>query len=47
MIEILEKKGYTYKTSDGVYFDTAKFKDYNKLSHLDLETLKEGARVEQ
>lgn len=47
MIEDLEKKGYTYKTSDGVYFDTSKFKDYTKLSHLDLETLKEGARVEK
>lgn len=46
MIEELEKKGYTYKTSDGIYFDTSKFKDYAKLSHLDLETLKEGARVE-
>lgn len=47
IIEDLEKKGYTYKTSDGVYFDTSKFKDYTKLSHLDLETLKEGARVEK
>ncbi len=46
MIGELEKKGYTYKTSDGIYFDTSKFKDYAKLSHLDLETLKEGARVE-
>lgn len=46
MIEELERKGYTYETSDGIYFDTSKFKDYAKLSHLDLETLKEGARVE-
>lgn len=46
LIKILEKKGYTYKTSDGVYFNTAKIKDYNKLSHLALEELKEGARVE-
>ena len=47
LIKILEKKGYTYKISDGIYFNTDKFKDYNKLSHLDLETLKEGARVEK
>lgn len=47
LIEVLEKKGYTYKTSDGIYFDTSKVKDYNKLSHLDLETLQEGARVEK
>ncbi len=46
LIKKLEEKGYTYKTSDGVYFDTSKFKDYAKLSHLDLETLREGARVE-
>ena len=47
LIKILEKKGYTYKISDGIYYDTSKFKNYNKLSHLDLETLREGARVEK
>lgn len=47
LILLLEQKGYTYKTSDGIYFDTAKVKDYNKLSHLPLEDLKEGARVEK
>lgn len=47
LIKILEEKGYTYKTSDGIYYDTSKFKDYNKLSHLKLEELKEGARVEK
>jgi len=31
LIKRLEKKGYTYKTSDGIYFDTAKFKGYGKL----------------
>lgn len=43
----LEEKGYLYKTSDGIYFDTAKFPGYNRLSHLDLSELKEGARVEK
>lgn len=46
MIQTLEKKGFTYKTSDGVYFDTSKVEDYTKLSHQNLEALKEGARVE-
>ncbi len=46
MIKTLETKGYTYKTSDGLYFNTAKVKGYNKLSHLPLGELKEGARVE-
>ena len=47
LIKILEKKGFTYITSDGVYFDTTKFPEYNKLSHLKLEDLQEGARVEK
>jgi cysteinyl-tRNA synthetase len=47
LVRTLEEKGYTYRTSDGIYFDTAKFKDYTKLSHQDLEALKEGARVER
>lgn len=40
----LEKKGFTYNTSDGVYFDTSKFESYGELS--DLDKIKEGARVE-
>lgn len=43
----LEDKGYTYKTSDGIYFDTSLVEDYNKLSHLPLNDLREGARVEK
>src|SRR3990167_2921174 len=31
LIKRLEKKGYTYKTIYGIYFDTAKFKGYGKL----------------
>jgi len=46
LIELLEKKGFTYNTSDGVYFNTNKFSKYNQLSHLKLEDLEEGARVE-
>jgi cysteinyl-tRNA synthetase len=46
LIKILEQKGYTYKINDGIYFDTSKVKNYNKLSHQSLEDLREGARVE-
>lgn len=44
-IKALEEKGYTYKTSDGIYFDTSKFANYGKLGNIDIEGLKEGARV--
>jgi cysteinyl-tRNA synthetase len=47
LIKMLEDKGYTYQTSDGVYFDTSKFKDYTRLSHQAIESLQEGARVEK
>ena len=47
LINTLQEKGYTYQTSDGVYFDTAKFEDYTKLSHQDIDSLQEGARVEK
>ncbi|MBI5062935.1 MAG: class I tRNA ligase family protein, partial [Desulfatitalea sp.] len=47
LIQTLEVKGYTYRTSDGIYFDTSRFKDYAKVSHQDLEALQEGARVEK
>ena len=43
----LEKKGFTYRINDGIYFDTAKLPDYGKLagkSHI--EGIREGARVE-
>ena len=45
IIKDLSKKGFTYKTSDGIYFDTAKFPKYADFAHLDLENLKAGARI--
>ncbi len=45
MVECLEKKGYTYKTNDGVYYDTSKFPDYGKMALLDVEGLEEGKRI--
>jgi cysteinyl-tRNA synthetase len=46
LIKKLEKKGFTYRTSDGIYFDTSKLKDYGKLAKLNIENLKAGKRTE-
>ncbi len=46
LVEELDKKGFLYDTTDGLYFDTAKFADYAKFARLDLEHLRAGARVE-
>lgn len=46
LVDILTEKGYTYETSDGIFFDTSKFKSYANFAGLDLEGLKAGARVE-
>lgn len=47
LVIALEKKGYTYVIADdGVYMDTSKVPDYGKLALIDIEQLKEGARVE-
>ena len=45
LIKKLEEKGYTYTTSDGVYYDTSKFEGYAAFARLDLDDLQEGARV--
>ncbi|MCX6785431.1 MAG: cysteine--tRNA ligase [Candidatus Komeilibacteria bacterium] len=45
-VKKLEKKGLTYKISDGIYFDTAKYPDYVKLAKLNLAGQQAGARVE-
>jgi cysteinyl-tRNA synthetase len=46
LIQLLEKKGFTYRTGDGIYFDTAKLSDYGKLTGQRREELAAGARVE-
>jgi len=46
LIKILEKRGFTYKTEDGIYFDTSKLKDYGKLARLKKEKLKAGIRID-
>ena len=45
LIKKLERKGYTYKTSDGIYFNTSKFKNYGKLARIENQKLKAGKRV--
>ena len=46
MVQKLEEKGFTYKTSDGVYFDTSKLDDYGYLARLDIDGLQAGERVD-
>lgn len=46
LVKALDDKGYTYETSDGVYFDISKFPAYGRLGKINLEQLKSGARVE-
>lgn len=45
MIRCIEEKGYTYQTSDGLYFDTSKMADYGYLARLDVSGLEAGTRV--
>ncbi|OHV96680.1 cysteinyl-tRNA synthetase [Janthinobacterium lividum] len=42
----LETKGYTYRTDDGIYFDTTRQDDYGKLARLKRDGLQAGKRVE-
>lgn len=46
LVEQLERRGFTYETIDGVYFDTEKFDDYGKMSGFTDDNVQEGARVE-
>lgn len=46
LIKTLDEKGFTYETSDGVYFDISKFPKYGRLGDIKLDELKSGARVE-
>ncbi len=47
LVETLVKKGYAYKAANGdVYYRTKQFPEYGKLSHMPLEDLEAGARIE-
>jgi cysteinyl-tRNA synthetase len=42
----IEKNGFTYRTSDGIYFDTARQPDYGHLARLDVKGQEAGKRVD-
>lgn len=46
LVQKLTDKSYTYETTDGIYFDTTKLKDYGKLANLKKQKLKTGVRVD-
>ena len=46
LIKKLEQKGFAYKTSSGVYFATAKYKNYGMLGGINLVGQQARARVE-
>ncbi len=46
LIKKLEKKGFVYRTVDGIYFDTSKLPDYGKLANLRQQELRAGVRVD-
>ncbi|HKI75355.1 MAG TPA: class I tRNA ligase family protein, partial [Pseudomonadales bacterium] len=45
-VKDLADKGFTYRTSDGIYFDSRKLNDYGYLARLDVDGLMAGARVD-
>jgi cysteinyl-tRNA synthetase len=46
LIKILESNNYTYRTTDGIYFNSEKFKGYSNLGKIDIDGLREGLRVD-
>lgn len=44
-VDAMTKRGFTYETTDGVYFDTSKYDKYADFAKLDLDGLQAGARV--
>lgn len=46
VVKRIEDNGFAYEVDGDVYFDTAKFNEYGKLSKQNLEELEAGARVD-
>ncbi|MFA5025988.1 MAG: cysteine--tRNA ligase [Candidatus Shapirobacteria bacterium] len=46
LLKLIEKNGFTYKISDGIYFDTSKFLDYAKFANLKLDEIIDTDRDE-
>lgn len=45
LVRVLKEKGYTYQTTDGIYYDTSKFPKYADFARLHLDKQEAGARV--
>jgi len=45
IVKVLVERGFAYIAADGVYYDISTFKNYGKLSGLDMKKIKVGARV--
>ncbi len=45
LIQQIERNGFTYRTEDGIYFDTSLLPDYGHLARLDLAGQQAGARI--
>lgn len=46
IVKTLVDKGFAYESNSDVYFRTTKFKEYGKLSHMPIEDLQAGARID-
>ncbi len=46
IIESLIEKGYAYESGGDVFYSTKKFEGYGKLSHLPMDQLESGARID-
>ena len=46
LIKTLEEKGFAYAVNGDVYYRTRRFADYGKLSHMPIDELESGARIE-
>jgi cysteinyl-tRNA synthetase len=46
LIQRLQQKTYTYASEGSIYYRIAKFRDYGKLSRIDLSGIQAGARVD-
>ncbi len=46
LVKCIEAAGYSYRTADGIYFDTSEVEDYGFLARLDLAGQQAGARVD-
>lgn len=45
MVQILEERGFSYRTSDGIYFDTSRDPHYGELARTHLDDQRPGERI--